>query len=230
MEGVQRLLENQVRFNAIAVVGREGLVHASKLYSFFSSLGCYELGINLEESEGTHADGLGTSVSDSLVQNFWQELWSAWHRNPTLAVRELRQVIEWMKEVASESRRKAVSLDPFPTIGWDGTITFLSPELLGGKSDLYDNFVAGNVLTSDLYSTACSAIQHSFVRDFMHGVNQCAESCAYFGFCKGGQASNKFYETGSTNATETNFCRHGAKSLIDASMTFLNESVPVTSS
>ena len=43
--------------------------------------------------------------------------------------------------------------------------------------------------------------------DVAAGVARCRESCSYFGLCGGGAPSNKYFENGSFDSTETLFCR-----------------------
>ena len=107
-----------------------------------------------------------------------------------------------------QEKRQSLQYDPFPTIGWNGDVTVLSPELAGIESSIYSDFVVGNVLTQSLVDIISASANAEYVKDFFTGVGSCKETCTFFEFCMGGQASNKFFELGTTNGTETTFCRN----------------------
>ena len=102
-------------------------------------------------------------------------------------------------------------------------MVLLSPELLGNGSAHYHDFVVGNVLTRDLLAIVRDGALAPYVRDFQSGVADCARVCGYYPACHGGQASNKFFEWGTTNATQTAFCRSGVQRLVDAGLALLAE-------
>jgi uncharacterized protein len=220
MRGIGVLQAAELPFTAIAVVGNEGLGHAEEIYSFFAELGCVELGINIEESEGiNHAPNMATKV----VDQFWDDLWQAWSRDPRLRVREIDQMIAWMAVVSGQEQGANSSRDPFPTIGWDGDVVLLSPELLGASSERYRNFVVGNVLEENLCAITRRGVREVYVQDFVRGMTDCEKSCEYFSYCLGGQASNKFFELGSTRGTETRFCITQAQRLVEAGIKHLEK-------
>ena len=53
------------------------------------------------------------------------------------------------------------------------------------------------------------------------GVAMCRDSCAYFPYCGGGAAANKYFENGTFASTETLFCRLHKKACLDVSLDFL---------
>lgn len=89
----------------------------------------------------------------------------------------------------------------------EGKISTFSPELAGGIPKEQDQFVIGNVLN---IKTLDELIKNeNFKRQQLainKGVENCAASCDYFELCGGGSPSNKYYETGSFEATETSHC------------------------
>ena len=56
--------------------------------------------------------------------------------------------------------------------------------------------------------------------EILSGIKKCKDECEYFSLCGGGAPSNKYYENGSFDTTETNFCLFSKKLLVD---TFLTE-------
>jgi len=217
MRGMALLAEHGIPYSVIAVVGRHNLACASELYSFFADLGCTTLGINIEEQEG--ANQCGGVADDAAVRTFWDDLFAAWRARPVLRVREFDRTLSYLEAVCNDRgplATPAVDTDLFPTVAWNGDVVVLSPELLGEQSLLYGNFVIGNLCKEHL-ATILERAQHArYVRDFARGVGRCRATCSYFGFCGGGQASNKVYEHGTADATETAFCRTTRQHLLDA--------------
>lgn len=214
MRGVDFLKKHQIPFTVICVVGEWSFGRAQELYEFFCELGCFEVGFNIEEKGGVH-DSSAPDNSE-LVRNFWAELFLAWRRNPLIQVREFSRVLTWMGTVSESSSPTVRKQDLFPSVAHDGNVSLLAPELLDAQSKYYNNFVAGNVLHQSLGSILATGEELEYVRDFRKGVEKCAQVCEYSEYCMGGQASNKFFELGSTNGTETIYCRNAEQRLIDA--------------
>ncbi|RKN03772.1 hypothetical protein D7319_30705 [Streptomyces radicis] len=55
-----------------------------------------------------------------------------------------------------------------------------------------------------------------YVRDFLVGLENCQTQCAFFDFCRGAQAANRYFENGSLTTTETNYCRVSRQALVTA--------------
>ncbi len=214
IRGIDLLKENQIPFMAICVVGDWSLSKPRELYKFFRKLGCNEVGFNIEEKVGIH----DSSAPDDgeLIKDFWKELFIAWRENPTISIREFSSVLMWMDTLLENEKSTDVPRELFPSVAYDGNVVLLSPELLDAPSEYYSNFTAGNVLAQSLGSIVASGKKLEYVRDFMKGIQECSESCEYFDYCMGGQASNKFFELGSMNGTVTTHCRNMEQRLIDA--------------
>jgi uncharacterized protein len=208
LRGVQALRRNGIRFSALAVVSdpRPGL--ARELYEFFLDLGCDVLGINIEEQEGVNRRA--NRHEPGAVRAFWAELTAAWRARPWIHLRE----IEWtLRYAAAELAGRADEvlprqLDPIPTIGYDGSVVLLSPELAGFSDERYGDFSSGNVLRMPLHDITAGATATHWISQFVQGVEQCRQRCPYFGFCGGAHAANRYFEQGDFIGTETNHCRN----------------------
>jgi uncharacterized protein len=93
------------------------------------------------------------------------------------------------------------------SMDWTGNIATFSPELLGLKSALYDDFILGNINRDRLTELADRPLLHRMRADIDTGVAMCRESCEYFSVCGGGEPVNKLFENGSFASTETTYCR-----------------------
>jgi uncharacterized protein len=210
MRGVAALRRHDLRFAAICVVSdpRPGL--ARRLYEYFCELGCYWLGINIEEREGVNVrDNLR---SEEAVRAFWAELTEAWHDDPRLELREIEWTLHYLAAALRGDEDSVLPRrrDPVPTIAHNGRVVLFSPELAGFDDVAgYGDLALGNVLDTPLDEIVAIAERPTgWLADYLTGVEACRASCPYFGFCGGAHASNRFFETGRFDVTETEHCRN----------------------
>jgi len=205
MAGIDKLREAGIEFSAICVVTAETIAHADDLLAFFASLGCVTVGFNIEEREGpnTHRE----QVTPEQAETFWGRLWQLRPRYPGLHIRDLERFGEWLRRARSGISRVASLYDPIPTVSAAGHVVVLSPELLGTVAPAHRNFIVGNVLTESLLSIMNRLPTVGYVAEFERGLQACARTCEFWDFCRGGQASNRFFEHGRFDTTETNYCR-----------------------
>lgn len=215
--GIAALRRHGIPFAALCVVSdpRPGL--AAELYEFFLDLGCYALGINVEEREGVNVRGTG--FPGGAMRTFWAELTAAWRADPRIELRE----IEWALRYAgaalagTDDQLLPRQFDPIPAIGQDGRVVLLSPELSGFVDPRYGDFSSGNVLDRPLHEIVAHAAETSegWIGEYLAGVEACRASCRYFGFCGGAHASNRYFEHGRFDGTETDHCRNSKICLLE---------------
>lgn len=214
MRGIRFLREAGIPFNVICVVGDNVLDKAEELYHFFVDLGCTSLGVNIEEQLGVHT--ISVRDNGTRVTEFWRELFAAWQENPVIRMREFDRMLPSLATLTDDQIQTPEVYDIFPSVAWNGDVVLLAPEFLNTIAPRYDNFVVGNIINNDLQTIIERGKGTTYVEDFVLGVNRCQEECEYFSLCYGGQAGNKFFEHGTTNVTETAFCRNSEKRLADA--------------
>ena len=105
-------------------------------------------------------------------------------------------------------------------IDTNGNFSSYSPELLGMKDEKYSNFHFGNVFDKSIGQFVSNENFIKVQEEISAGVKKCFDTCEYFSFCGGGAPSNKLYENGSFDSTETGFCKYSKKLLVDV---FLSE-------
>jgi uncharacterized protein len=217
MRGIRALRRHGVEFAALCVVSdpRPGL--ATRLYEFFLDLGCYALGINVEEREGVNTRS--NAYRDDAVRAFWAELAAAWRAAPRIELRE----IEWALRYAGATLAGSADTllprqhDPIPTIAYDGRVVLLSPELAGFTDPAYGDFSSGSVRTTPLDEilAGVAAGPDGWVAEYLAGVEACRSTCPYFGFCGGAHAANRYFEHGRFDGTETDHCRNSKIRLLE---------------
>ena len=107
-----------------------------------------------------------------------------------------------------------------------GNFSSFSPELLGQSTEKYKSFTFGNVLSQSFFEATSNPHFQEVVRDIDAGNRKCAESCPYWGQCGGASPSNKYYENGTFDSTETHHCRSMIQMPIDIVRDFLAKHPP----
>lgn len=211
INGVNLLKKHRIPFSAIAVVHEDSLGRAEELYEFFGELGCKTLGINIEEREGVN--NKRKIINGDRVTEFWHELYENWRKDKKLRIRDFYNVFSYINAVLDDNsdRYCEEALLSFPTVAWNGDVYLLSPEFAGISSERYGNFVAGNLREKPLSEIIKDSEQLLYVLEYREGVEKCRKECPYFDFCGGGQASNKYFENGRIDTTETAFCRNSKR-------------------
>jgi uncharacterized protein len=214
--GIAALRAHGVPFSALCVVSDPRPELAGELYRYFLDLGCDVLGINIEEQEGVN--GRANGHAEEAVRGFWAALVAAWRRDPRIHVREIEHVLRYAGAVLAGAADDVLPrrLDPIPTIGVDGGVFVLSPELAGFTDERYGDFSSGNVLATPLRQILCGAASGAgWVGEFLAGVEMCRATCPYFGFCGGAHAANRYFELDRFDATETDHCRNSKIRLLE---------------
>ncbi|MER5456921.1 cyclophane-forming radical SAM peptide maturase AmcB [Micromonospora sp. NPDC002389] len=215
VRGVAALRRHGLPFSALAVVNDPSPARAAELYAYFLDLGCEVLGVNIEETEGVNTRD--NAHDAAAVTGFWAELVAAWRRDPRIHLREVEWSLRYAAAVLDGTADGLLpaSLDPIPTVAYDGSVVVLSPELAGFTDPRHGDFSSGNVLATPLHTILAGAARTGWVGEFLSGVEACRSSCPYFGFCGGGHAANRYFELGRFDGTETEHCRNSKIRLLE---------------
>ncbi|MFD8751416.1 cyclophane-forming radical SAM peptide maturase AmcB [Kitasatospora sp. NPDC059577] len=216
MKGVGQLREHGIRFSVISVVSAESVGDPETLLDFMADLGCHTVGLNMEEREGVNTDRAVPTAEQA--REFWHRTIAWSRRHPGLTIREVDRLGAYLRAVRDGRRDDwdRTLIDPIPTIASNGDVVLLSPELAGITDPAYENFRAGNVLEQTIGSMLDRAHQLTYVREFLTGLDECEATCQFFGFCRGAQAGNRYFENGRLDTTETNYCRVSRQALVTA--------------
>lgn len=202
--GIETLKRHGFEFTTLAVVTEDATSSAAETLSFFAELGCTWVGLNIEAQEAANVGGKPPAIEQA--RRYWRDVfeWSA--ANPDMIIREVRSVFGFLG-LDAEIRSADGRHDLIPTIGWDGDVILLSPELLDVEAPDYDNFIVGNVNDEPLAAILNRAPDVRYVREFMDGLEACKRTCEFWDLCQGAHAGNRFFEHGTFTATETRHCQ-----------------------
>ena len=230
MRGVEWLQKNEICHNVIAVLTEESLDYPDAIFQFFVDHGLYDVGFNMEETEGINTEtSLQGEATLLKYRAFLQRFWTlASQSDPEFRVREFECLCSL---VYTGDRLENTDMNhPFAIISIDhqGNFSTFDPELLAVKTPQYGDFILGNVAT-DSFESICQSEKFQQIHwDMSQGVEQCRQTCDYFGLCGGGAGSNKFWENGSFNSTETQACRYRIKEVAEVAIAALESAVGIT--
>jgi uncharacterized protein len=222
MGGIMFLQQHGIPYHAIAVVTKETLSYPEQFFSFFSQNGFFQLGLNFEEIEGVNRNS-SLENEDNSVRIFLETLFQLYKdsdgdmkiREFSSAVRAIlrRPDIPDIRNIITNSHQVAPLA--IITVDTDGNFSSYSPELIGHKSEVYSDFILGNVHTSGFRDSLKTGVFSRMYRDINNGISKCKELCEYFPVCGGGAPSNKFFENGTFDSMETQYCRNSVKAPTD---------------
>jgi uncharacterized protein len=216
MRAVRVLQEEGLPFHVITVLTEPVLEHPDRLFDFYVANGIREVGFNIEEIEGVNTGsslaGCGVETKfRQFIKRFFELVWAA---PGQLKVRELESALALL--LSDEPARDEQNM-PFAivSVGYDGTMSTFSPELLGMRHTRFDGFAFGHVATHRLADLEHAAPYRTISGEIRRGVEACQRECRYFRWCGGGAPANKLFETGRFDATETMHCRLTRQVVLD---------------
>ena len=211
MRGARLLKEEGIPFHVISVLSKEALDRPEEMHAFYREEGIEDVCFNVEESEGDHVSTLMTMSRETMRTRFQAFLLSFWQisrRNP--GIRFIREIDGLIPRIfrPEEAPVGNDQVEPFSMLNVDchGNVSSFSPELLGYKNELYNDFIVGNVHRHTLAQMLESTAMKAMITDIDAGVEACRRECGYFSICGGGAPVNKLSENGSFASTQTSFC------------------------
>jgi uncharacterized protein len=209
MRGVRLFQEFDIPVHAICVLTRDHLDRPDEIWDFFVLAGISELGFNVEEIDGINTQSsLDVNAIDAF-RLFFHQILCRYRANPgQMTIREIERILDSLLDPRFGLRGGNPQTVPFGivTVGWDGSVSTFSPELLGLSHPVWGGFIFGNVLNDSLREIAADRRLRRLTRAISRGVAACQSQCPYFGICGGGAPANKLGETGRFDSTETLFC------------------------
>lgn len=231
MRGVSLLKKNKIPFSIISVVTENSLDYPDEIFNFFAENGITRVAFNVEEVEGTNASSsLQNQGCDQRVKAFFKRFWELkTNYDKVLIQREFEKVSSLIYHQKTIDKNPQNLPFAIITIDYQGNFTTFSPELITMKSDIYGDFIVGNLMT-DTFESVCDGSKFKqMLEDISVGVEMCRNTCEYFNLCGGGAPSNKYYENGTFRSTETLTCRYHEKFIIDIILEHLEQSLGLNS-
>ncbi|WP_206281729.1 cyclophane-forming radical SAM peptide maturase AmcB [Streptomyces agglomeratus] len=214
LRGIELLRRRRIPFSAIAVVSAPSATLARELYTWFADLGCRSLGLNLVERKGVCSGR--EAVDEENVVEFWSELTSCRKSDGRMGLRDIDHALRYLRDELDGRVPERTSLprSPVPMVTWNGDVVPIGPELAGFTDPGYGDFTVGNVTDSSLAQLVERATEVPWVGEVVEGIERCRATCDHFAYCLGGDASNKYFESGRFDVTDTEHCRNSKKLLM----------------
>jgi uncharacterized protein len=219
LRGFHLLQEAGINPAVLAVITQASLTQADALFDFFLEHEICSFGFNVEEVENMHLSTSFASTNanpSALLREQFRAFFSRvfdlwWPVREFVSIREIRDVIY---SIQRKTRNPDYTRLPdevaemgIITVQKNGDVSTFSPELAGAKDARYGNFVVGNVSS---LSSIDAIRQHPVYQRMKHDIDAgrqlCAQSCTYFDFCGSAFLSNRYFETGRLDGTESTTC------------------------
>jgi uncharacterized protein len=228
LRGIQQLQSQAVPFHAICVVTAYSLEYADDIATFFLANRIRDVGFNIEELEGAHTrTTLDCAHQSEKMKRFWTTVYDL-QREAGGAIR-IREFEKAYHAIASwtEAGPSNDQTEPFRIVSMDchGNVSTFSPELLGMSRQPFGSFTFGNLVTNDIDDILADGRLQEVSAAIKTGVDRCRQACAYYSLCGGGAPSNKLFEKGSFEATETMYCTSTIKAPLDIVLADLERSL-----
>ncbi len=225
LKGINFLKKHSIEFSVIAVLTDYSLDYPDEIYRFFKDLGVRSLCFNMDEEDGVNTQSTLSNATVGKIKDFWKRMYQLQlNISDYQHIREIHGFNESLLKGNFSSNQFYFGQMTQPmkilTIDAKGNFTTFSPELLGMKDDKFENFNFGNINQDSFTSIRNNEKFNNVFKEILAGIKKCHDTCEYFSFCGGGAPSNKLYENGSFDSTETKFCKYSKKILVDA---FLEE-------
>ncbi len=215
MKGLETLRRNEINFGVVAVVSEESLDHPDAIYEFFRDNGIDGLGFNIEEVEGINeSSSLDSLENEDRVRGFLRQVYlrNKADGNP-IRIREFEtaweNILQPRLNQSPDGRYLNAEVEPLGMINVDcfGNFSSFSPELLGQATEKYGSFTFGNLIKDRIFDATANEAFQQVLADIESGNRKCAESCEFYQYCGGASPSNKYYENGTFDSSETRHCR-----------------------
>nr|MBW0174861.1 GRRM system radical SAM/SPASM domain protein [Vulcanococcus sp.] len=209
MRGIEALKRNGIPCHVIAVVTAAAMEQPEAMYRFFRDNGITSVGFNVEEQEGVHtSSSMQGREQEERYRQFLTRFWqlSEVDGHP-LVLREFQQVIDLIQRNRRLNQNELNRPYSILSVDWQGNFSTFDPELLSVSSERYGSFNLGNIRTTSLLEAARSPRFQQLWSDVSSGMARCQSTCDYYGLCGGGMGSNKFWEHGTLDCSETSACR-----------------------
>ena len=215
LRGMATLRAHGIAFHAIAVVTPATFDAVDRFADFFEANPVTELGCNVDEAEGGHAQSSLAGHEAAHGRFLLRLLERSRKPGSGLRVRELANAMHLIARPLPKTQWRGRSwplnaqVRPFEfvNIAHDGSWNTFSPELLGQSAPAYGDFVFGNVHDAGYLAGAKSESFRRTWDGIARGIDVCEQQCAHFAYCGGGAPVNKLYENGSFDSGETLYCR-----------------------
>ncbi len=217
MKGISLLKANKIDFHVISVLTQDSLNFPEEIFNFFLEHEIRQVGFNIEEKEAANTSSslerIGVEEQyRAFMMRFYELVKST---NEYLKVREFENIKNLICYGIPNGYKGQFIPFTIISIDYQGNFSTYSPELLSMSSQIYGNFILGNVLNNS-FESVCETDKFKRInQDIQVGIDLCQRTCEYFSVCGGGAPSNKYFENGSFASSETMYCRYNTKIITD---------------
>lgn len=215
IRGLKLLQKYNISFYIITVLTNQTLDYPDEIFNFYVQHEFKNVCFNIEEIEGNnYSSSLNRDDCEKRYRHFMRRIYELNLENDeVLRIREFESI---KSAIYNNSKFSPNYSNPFSIISFDyeGNFSTFSPELLSIKND-HRRFILGNAANSSLELICRTKKFQKIYNEIKRGIELCKLNCDYYSVCGGGSPSNKFFENGTFESTETLYCKLHKKALTD---------------
>ena len=217
LRGIKILTDAGVRFGLFPVITEEVVDHPEEMWEFFGQFPTKYIALNFEEIQaGNLNSSLKQMNMEERVRAFLRVFLALRDRyRPDIKIRECDEPQERLAEIKSIHRHLELIPLGIVNVAWNGDFSTFDPQLLGISHSNYGRFIFGNVHNNEFMDMLDNPLFKKVFTDIVLGLNKCKLKCAYYHICGGGSGSNKLFEHGTFDSSETLACRLRIKATSD---------------
>lgn len=219
--GLDLLTKNQIGFGVISVITEFSLDYPDEIFNFFLENDVRRLSLNFEETLGINKRSFSDEQNlKNKVFQFQKRMFELQrlHKGKML-IREFDEAFKSIMNAGNSNfdmaLKRGVNNQYYPfyvvSVNVKGDFTTFSPELTDQSHPAYGDFKLGNVYSDSFSSVVESPKFIQMFTEIYSGREKCKKECKYFNICGGAVPSNKIFENGTFDSSETVFCRSAVK-------------------
>jgi uncharacterized protein len=222
--GVAHLRAARLPFSVITVLTNDSVDRPDELYDFYLENDIRVVGFNIEEQEGVNGhSSIARTDFPARFEAFLRRIDQRANADNKVRIREFDYFTRRIRERGQPHNDQVIPLSIL-TVTTSGDFSTFSPELIDAKSERFGDFILGNVRNG-----IRAALDNEKFR-YLHGeiaagVKACLYECPYFALCGGGAPSNKYFENGRFDSTETDYCLSMKKTVAEVVLSGLETRV-----
>jgi uncharacterized protein len=238
LRGIERLVENDIKFSLIAVISPRTLEYPDEFFDFFCSFRPHisEFRFNLldefsESGEFSYRDSRDSYYA--FLKSILDKLVSLGSEDELLNIKNFSYFYDRLFSPPADRWKQTADHMSRPfrafNIATNGDVsTFYAGVTIDECADIYGDgmgLVLGNLNDQSLDEIAKSRKLAKLSQDFRRSHAVCQETCPYFQLCPGGYNLIKFKRHGTFDVAETPECRIQVQTFADALIDHMKESI-----
>jgi uncharacterized protein len=216
--GLDVLKRNDIPPYALSTIHGDSLNYPEEIFNFFIENNIKRVGLNFEEIIGhNQTSSLNSENALNKCRLFIERFYELYEKECGMYVREFDNLNYIICKGVDFKTYPLDTITPLSilTIDCDGNFSTFAPELADMKSNVFGDFIFGNVCDTSFEEAIKTDKLKRVYSDIREGVKMCQDTCEYYEVCGANLPAHKLTENGTMVSTETLNCKVSVKLMSD---------------